>query len=234
MGRIAIIPVRSGSKGIKDKNIRKLNGKPLVAYSIECAIESGKYDRIFVSTDSPHYAGIAEGYGADCSFLRSREASTDGAGTWDVVREVIGEFEGKGFFYDEISLLQATSPLRDARDIVRSIDLFYEKKANAVESVTEMEYSPLQANTLPTDGCMDDFFHVGYSHLRRQELPKYYRENGAIYHFKRGLLEKEDSEMFRKGCYAYIMPRERSIDIDTELDFMVAELYMKRVGDHFQ
>lgn len=230
MGRIAIIPIRSGSKGLKDKNIRELNGKPLVAYSIESAIQSGKYDRVFVSTDSPHYADVAKVYGADCSFLRSPVTSTDKASTWDAVREVIGRFEEKGVFYDEISLLQATSPLRDAKDIINCIDLFYEKSADAVESVTEMEYSPLQANTLPADGCMDDFFREKYSHLRRQELPKYYRENGAVYHLKRNLLEKKDSEMFRKGCYAYIMPGERSIDIDTELDFMAAELYMRRMG----
>lgn len=230
MGRIAIIPVRSGSKGLKDKNIRELNGKPLVAYSIESAIQSGKYERVFVSTDSLHYADVAEAYGADCSFLRSPRTSTDGASTWDAVREVIGRFEEKGLFYDEISLLQATSPLRNVKDIINCIDLFYEKNADAVESVTEMEYSPLQTNTLPADGCMDDFFREEYSHLRRQELPKYYRENGAVYHLKRSLLEKKDSEMFRKGCYAYIMPGERSIDIDTELDFMAAELYMRRMN----
>lgn len=228
MERIAIIPARSGSKGLKDKNIRELNGKPLVAYSVECALKSGKYNKVFVSTDSGKYADIAISYGADCSFLRTPETSTDGASTWDAVREVIREFEKRGIFYDEISLLQATSPLRDVSDIVNCIEFFYAMGAEAVETVTEMEHSPLQANVLPEDRCMDNFFHKKYSHLSRQELPKYYRENGAIYHFKRCMLEKEDSEMFRKGCYAYIMPAERSIDIDTELDFMVAELYMKK------
>lgn len=227
MRRIAIIPIRSGSKGLKDKNIRKLDGKPLVAYSIESAIQSAKFERVFVSTDSLYYADIAEACGADCSFLRSQETSTDGASTWDVVREVIGRFERQGFFYDEISLLQATSPLRDIRDITNCIELFYAKEADAVESVTEMNYSPLQANMLPEDGCMDNFFNREYSHLPRQVLPKYYRENGAVYHIKRSILGKKDNEMFRRGCYAYIMPKERSIDIDTELDFMVAELYMK-------
>lgn len=227
MSRIAIIPIRSGSKGLRDKNIRRLNGKPLVAYSIECAIRSGKYEKVFVSTDSQIYADIAKIYGADCSFLRAAETSTDGASTWDVVREVIRKFEGEEFFYDEISLLQATSPLRNVSDIINCIELFYTKDADAVESVTEMEYSPLQANVLPEDGSMDNFFSKEYSHLPRQALPKYYRENGAVYHFKRRILEREDSEMFRRGCYAYIMPKERSIDIDTELDFIAAELYLK-------
>lgn len=120
--------------------------------------------------------------------------------------------------------------MRSAIDVINCIDLFHERKANAVESVTEMEYSPLQANVLPADGCMNNFFRKEYGHLRRQELPKYYRENGAVYHLKRELLEKRDSEMFNEGCYAYIMPEERSIDIDTELDFLVAELYLRRIG----
>lgn len=228
MNRIAIIPARSGSKGLKDKNIRELNGKPLMAYSIECAIQSGRYDRVFVSTDSPRYAEIAVSYGADCLFLRSAELSTDDAGSWDVVREVIRKFEERRVFYDEISLLQATSPLRDAKDIINCIDFFYEKNAEAVDSVTETEHSPLQSNTLPGDRCMDGFFDGKYGHLPRQALPKYYRENGAIYHLKRNVLEKGDREMFMQGCYAYVMPKERSIDIDSEMDFMLAELYMRK------
>ena len=96
MGKIAIIPVRSGSKGLKDKNIRELNGKPLVAYSIESAIQSGKYERVFVSTDSPHYADIAKAYGADCSFLRSPGTSTDGASTWVCPVCVRGRLRGAG------------------------------------------------------------------------------------------------------------------------------------------
>lgn len=227
MNRIAIIPIRSGSKGLKDKNIRELNGKPLVAYSIECAIQSEAFERVFVSTDSQYYADIARTYGADCSFLRSMETSTDSASTWDAVREVIRHFEGKRIFFDEISLLQATSPLRNVSDVTKSIELFYTKHADAVESVTEMDHSPLWANILPEDGCMDNFFDEKFGHLPRQALPKYYRINGAIYHIKRSILDKKDHEMFRKKCYAYIMPKERSIDIDTEFDFMLAELYMK-------
>lgn len=227
MNRIAIIPIRSGSKGLKDKNIRELNGKPLVAYSIECAIQSGAFKKVFVSTDSERYANIARAYGADCSFLRSSKTSTDSASTWDVVREVIRHFEGKRIFFDEISLLQATSPLRNVDDVIKSIELFYTKDADAVQSVTEMEHSPLWVNTLPEDGCMDNFCNKKYGHLPRQALPQYYRINGAIYHIKRSILDKEDYEMFRKKCYAYIMPRERSVDIDTEFDFMLTELYMK-------
>lgn len=127
MKRIAIIPARSGSKGLKDKNIKMLCGKPLISYSIECAIQSGKFDKVFVSTDSQKYADIATEYGADASFLRSEETSTDSAGSWDVVREVIQKFESLGEHFDEIALLQATSPLRLPEDITNAFSILDRK-----------------------------------------------------------------------------------------------------------
>lgn len=225
MGSIAIITARSSSKGLPDKNIRELCGKPLLAYSIECAISSGRFDKVFVSTDSEKYAEIAERFGADASFLRSEETSSDPAGSWDVVREVVYKLEEKGEFYDDIMLLQPTSPLRTVSDIRDSFALMEEKGANAVVSVCEMEHSPLWSNTLEEDLCMDDFRRENYCDIRRQDLPKYYRLNGAIYLVNRK--ELEQSKMLRHKCYAYIMPTERSIDIDTAFDFKIAECYMQ-------
>lgn len=224
MKNIAIIPARSGSKGLPNKNIRNLNGKPLLAYSIECAIESNMFDKVFVSTDSSDYANIAMQYGADASFLRSKEMSTDCANTWDAVREVLDNFESVGQFYDNIMLLQPTSPLRTAEDIMNAFELFVDKKANAVESVVEMEHSPIWSNVLPEDGNMDCFEKEEYKHVPRQELPVYYRLNGAIYLLKRSELDKEN--MFSDKCYAYIMPQDRSIDIDTEFDFKYCEILL--------
>ena len=225
VGRIAIIPARSGSKGLPDKNIKLLCGKPLIAYSIEAAKDSGLFDTVFVSTDSGRYAQIAKQYGADASFLRSSENSGDRAGSWDVVREVIQVFEEKGKHFSEIMLLQPTSPLRTVADIQNSIALLHEKRGNAIISVTEMDHSPLWSNTLPEDGRMDDFENERYANLPRQALPTYYRYNGAIYLLKTEELYR--NKMFRQNCFAYIMPRDRSIDIDTELDFRIAELMMK-------
>ena len=224
--RIAIIPARSGSKGLPDKNIRPLCGKPLMAYSIEAAVNSGMFAKVFVSTDSDRYAEIAKEYGADASFLRSQENSNDHASSWDAVKEVIRTFESKGESFDEIMLLQPTSPLRNADDISESIRIMTEKKAKAVESVTEMEHTPLWSNTLPQDGCMDDFENPEWMNIPRQELPKYYRLNGAIY-----LVVKQElfsDEMFQNKCFAYIMPNERSVDIDSELDFELAEILLKK------
>ncbi len=224
--RIAIIPARSGSKGMRDKNIKLLNGKPLLAYTIEAAIKSEAFEIVFVSTDSPKYEEIANEFGADVHFLRSEYNSSDEASSWDVVREVIQRFEEEGKIFDEIMLLQPTSPLRTFEDIRKAIRVMSEKQAKAVESLTEMDHSPLWANTLPEDGNMDEFFNK-YSSMPRQALPKYYRENGAIYLIKRELLDRADEEILSSNCYAYVMPRERSIDIDEELDFRIAEVMMK-------
>ena len=225
MERIAIIPARSGSKGLKDKNILPLNGRPLMAWTIDCALRSGQFSEVFVSTDSREYAEIAERFGADASFLRSERNSSDTAGSWDAVREVLGHFEARGRRFDEVMLLQVTSPLRTPEDIERSVALLHARDANAVLSVTETEHSPLWCNTLPEDGRMDNFIDERYEGTPRQLLPRFYRLNGAIYLLRRG--ELDEARMFRNRCYAYVMPQERSIDIDTAWDLKLAEFYMR-------
>lgn len=221
MKNLAIITARSGSKGLKDKNVRELDGKPLIAYSIEVAINSKQFDEVVVSTDSEKYADISRKFGASVPFLRSPATSTDTADSWDVVREVVDNLMREDKIYDTIMLLQPTSPLRSVGDVINSFDLMKEKNANAILSVTEMEHSPIWSNVLPDDGCMDNFRNKKYAGLPRQQLPIYYRINGAIYLVKRKELYK--TEMFCDRCYAYIMPKERSVDIDTLADFKLAE-----------
>lgn len=225
MKRLAIIPARSGSKGLKDKNIKDFCGKPLIYYSIRAALESQMFDKVFVSTDSPYYAKIAESFGADASFLRSKEMASDTASTWDVVREVLAEFDKRGNNYDQIMVLQATSPLRTSKDIIEAVSLFNEKNANAVVSLAEVDHSPLWCNTLPPDHSMENFNNSRYANLPRQKLPTFYRYNGAIYLINRK--ELNEPQMFRHHSFAYIMPKERSIDIDSEMDFRIGELFMK-------
>lgn len=226
MSNIAIIPARSGSKGLKDKNIKDLNGIPLIAYSIKCALDSGMFDCVFVSTDSIEYAKIAEEYGANANFLRSEKNSSDKAGSWDVVREVLEQFEKEGQVFDKIMLLQPTSPLRTVEDIRSSFEMMRTKSANAIVSVAEMEHSPLWCNVLPDDLSMEKFYNDMAINMPRQELPKYYRLNGAIYLLKKQELQKV--KMFREKCYAYIMPIDRSIDIDTEFDFKMAQILLNQ------
>ena len=229
MTSIAIIPARSGSKGLPDKNIKLLHDKPLLAYSIEAAEKSGLFDCIHVSTDSERYEQIAREYGADVPFLRNEELSGDTAGSWDVVRWVLRQYAARGQRFDIVTLLQPTSPLREAEDIKQAYHLFEEKAADAVVSVCEMDHSPLWSNTLPEDGRMDGFLDQ-VADAGRQQLPTYYRINGAIYMLRTALLAEGAPGLYREGTYAYVMPKERSVDIDDALDFAIAETILKMRG----
>ena len=137
MNNIAIISARSGSKGLPDKNIKELSGKPLMAYSIEAAIQSECFDDVMVSTDSEKYAEIARMYGAEVPFMRSEVTSSDTASSWDVVEEVLQGYEKMGKIFDTICLLQPTSPMRTSGDIKAAYSLYKEKDAIAVLSMTE-------------------------------------------------------------------------------------------------
>lgn len=221
MKNLAVIPARSGSKGLPGKNILLLEGKPLLAWSIETAIASGMFGTIHVSTDSEQYAEIARRYGADVPFLRSAETSTDTATSWSVVLEVLKNYSRMGKTFDTVTLLQPTSPLRTIADIRAAFHIMEERKATAVVSVCEMDHSPLWCNTLPEDRCMDGFLDkAGYA--SRQELQPYYRINGAIYLLSVKELLKQGSLIYDQGSFAYIMPKERSVDIDEPLDFIIA------------
>lgn len=222
MHNLAVIPARSGSKGLKDKNIKELKGKPLLAYSIEAAIQSGIFDEIHVSTDSQEYADIAQEYGAKVPFLRSMELSSDSASTWEAMKYVLQQYERLGKTYDTITVLQPTSPLRTSDDICGAFQFFENKHANMISSVCEMEHSPLWSNTLPDDLSMREFEDEKTASLPRQQLPIYYRENGAIYILKTDYLCKAKN-IYYDNCYAYIMDRMHSVDIDSEMDFMMAK-----------
>ncbi|MDD6169428.1 MAG: acylneuraminate cytidylyltransferase family protein [Lachnospiraceae bacterium] len=226
MKNIAIIPARSGSKGLKNKNIKLLNGKPLLAYTVEAALQSGLFDCVHVSTDSEEYADIAREFGADVPFLREAELASDTSNTWDALRFVIKEYEELGQKFDTVCLLQPTSPLRDATDIKNAYQIFEKKKAESVISVCETEHSPLLCNTLKESGSMKGFIDmkkVG----RRQELSTYYRLNGAIYIQTVDLL-MQGGDLYGDKSYAYVMEKEHSVDIDDEMDFMFAEVMIKR------
>lgn len=226
MRNIAVIPARSGSKGLKDKNIKELCGKPLLAYSVEAALQSGVFDKVHVSTDSAQYQEIALQYGADVPFLRSAEMSSDTASTWDAMRFVLNEYRQRGEEFDMITVLQPTSPLRTAEDITGAYAFYMDKKANMISTVCEMEHSPLWSNVLPEDLSMENFEDEKLAFLPRQELPTYYRENGAIYMLKTAHLFSQ-TNIYKDKCYAYIMSGSHSVDIDTELDFLIAETILK-------
>lgn len=221
MKNLAIIPARSGSKGLKDKNIKDFLGKPLVAYTIESAIQSKQFDEVMVSTDSRKYALIAEEFGARVPFLRSEKTSSDTASSIEMIDEVLENYKNRGKEFDSFCLLQPTSPLRDADDIRKAYELFCQKAEFAVVSVCETEHSPLLCGTLPKNHEFINFINPN-NLKRRQDNEKYYRLNGAIYIVNTKEYEKEKF-FYRKGSFAYIMPQCKSIDIDTEIDFRLAE-----------
>ena len=224
---LGLIPARGGSKGLPRKNIRPLLGKPLVVWTIEQALASKYLDRVVVSTDDEEITDVAKRYGAEVPFLRPKKFATYGAKGIDVVLHAIRWMEEHSEYYDLLVLLQPTSPLRTSEDIDRAIEQLFSKKAQAVVSMCETEHHPYWSNTLPEDGCMRDFIRVDFVHKNRQELPVFYRLNGAIYLAYWNYL-KVQASFFGNETFAYIMPQERSMDIDSEMDLEFAELAMRK------
>ncbi len=222
MKHLAVIPARSGSKGLPDKNIRLLGGLPLLAHSIICAQKAALFDEIFVSTDSSTYGDIALQYGASVPFLRAPQLATDTASTLDVMRDTLAQYRAMGRDFDTLAILQPTSPLRLPADLQGAFRLFKEKNANAVVSVCKPAHSPLWCGQLPDDLSLDRFLSDKVKTMPRQKMPAFYQVNGAVYIIRSAYIE-ESSDLYAPGCFAYIMPKERSLDIDDELDFWMAE-----------
>jgi len=225
---LAIIPARSGSKRLPRKNILDLAGKPLIAWTIEAALESIYIDRVVVSTDNDEVASISKKYGADVPFMRPAELALDETTSIDTVLHTIKALESLGDKYDVMILLQPTSPLREVSDIDNCIFQFDKRGDKSVVSVCETAHSPLWANTLPEDHSMDDFLSDEVNNCRSQDFPVYYRLNGALYVvcIKTLLTMRKPTLLLKENCSAYIMPQERSIDVDTKLDLLYASSYI--------
>lgn len=221
MKNLAVIPARSGSKGLKDKNIRPLKGLPLMVYSIQAAQESTMFEEIMVSTDSKKYAEIAIAYGASVPFLRSQELSGDWAGSWEVIKEVVINYKNEGREFDTVCLLQPTSPLRTSEDIIKGYEMLDEKGADAITSVCETSHPPVWSTLLSDDLSLKEFRKQAKD-IPRQKLQKYYRINGALY-IRKVIYANEKIKILIDEEYAYIMDKRRSVDIDTIDDFAYAE-----------
>lgn len=225
---LAVIPARGGSKGVPGKNIKELAGKPLIAYTIEAAIVSNIFEKVIVSTDDEKIAKIAMEYGADIPFMRPREISGDLVSSDDVILHAISFYHQKGIEYKEVCKLQPTSPLRKSKHLQEAYQLFREKEADFLVSVCECEHSPLWAGTIGKDLRLDEFIPEKVKRACRQDLPIYYRLNGAIYMAKTQSF-CQNNNFLGKNSVAYIMNQEDSIDIDNELDFKMAEMIKGRL-----
>ncbi|MDD2714818.1 MAG: acylneuraminate cytidylyltransferase family protein [Candidatus Wallbacteria bacterium] len=219
---LAVIPARGGSIGLPGKNIRLLSGKPLIVWTIEAALASKVITKLVVSTDDKKIADIGKKYGAEIPFLRPANLATDEATTADVLIHAYKYFSNCGEKYTHIMLLQPTSPLRAYEDIVGSVNWLNKKNAQAVVSVCEAEHHPYWSNTLPSDWSMINFIKPECHNRNRQQLPPCYRINGAVYIAEWNYFYANRG-FFGDSTFAYLMPRERSVDIDSLIDFLLAE-----------
>lgn len=219
---IAVIPARGGSKRMPGKNLLELGGKPLIVWTIEAALGSGCFDEVVVSTDDPEIAAVARSIGATVPFIRPAEISTDTAASIDVVRHALSWFEAKGREYETVTLLQPTSPLRTAGHIREAFDQFVRKNANTVVSMCASEHPLEWYGELEADDSIDRFCSR-QPFRRSQDYPLRYRLNGAIYITRRRIVAEYGSFFAPSGNFAYIMNAMDSIDIDTRVDFLIAE-----------
>jgi len=227
---LAIIPARGGSKGLPRKNIKPLLGKPLIVYTIEAAKASKYINRIIVSTEDTKIAEISEKYGIEVIF-RPEELAKDDTPLVDVVIHVLEVLKKKEKYEpDIVILLQPTSPLRSSSDIDHALEIFLENKKSrnclSLVSVTEVKPSVFWALKIEK-GYLRPVFNLKYLNMIRQVFPKIYKPNGALYITTPEVIYKYKT-FYTEKTIAYIMPPEKSIDIDTELDFLLAELLMKR------
>ncbi len=221
---LAIIPARSGSKGIIDKNIREINHKPLMAYTVEACKRSGIFDDIVVSTDSVTYAEIAERFGASVPFFRPKELATDQASSNDVILHVINGLGQLGKDFDCFMLLQPTSPLRNEIHMMESADILLENDADSVVSICKSDSHSYLTVELTEEGRLKALFS-DKKQVRRQDIPPKYRINGAIYLTLTSYFMKHKS-FYEGKTLPYLMSAFDSIDIDDDFQLKIAELLL--------
>lgn len=224
---LAVIPARSGSKSVKDKNIRPLGGRPLMVWSIKAGLACKQIDKVVVSTDSDKYTQLAKFYGAE-TIVRPAELATDETAMEPVLKHALEEIEKKGEKVETLVLLDPTSPFRLVNDIAQCLDLLNKPETESVVTVCEVDHNPYFVM-----GKVDEeqYFHYPLIKLEkpiflRQNAPKVYRLNACVYAIKRKLVLQE--KRFTTKTRAVIMPIIRSSHIDSPEDFLFAEFLLSR------
>lgn len=218
---LGVIPARGGSKGVPRKNIRIVGGKPLIAWTIEQAQKSRYIDRLIVSSEDPEIIRVAQQWGCEAPFVRPKELAADNtpgiAPVFDALDRVAG--------YEWVVLLQPTSPLRAVSDIDGCLELCAARKANSCVSVSATNHHPYLVYALNPDGYLKPYVKTLEPVARRQELPAAYVLNGAVYAALCSWL-RNMKEFVNDETVGFVMPSERSLDIDTPLDIEIAELLL--------
>lgn len=213
------------------KNIKPLNGKPLIVYTIEAALASDYISDVILSTDSNEIADVARKAGATIPFMRPPELAEDNSKAIDVYIYTIESLKKKrSADISNFIVLQPTSPLRGKEEIDSAIRMFRKKKADSVISVTEASHPPVWAKKINNEGVLQDYFPEYSSNLNRQEIETAYMPNGAIFIFDYQKLKSGYKYYFNK-TYPYIMSKEKSVDIDTQFDFDFAEYLLSNRFD---
>lgn len=224
---LAIIPARGGSKGIYRKNISIVGGKPLLAWTVVEALSAKCIDRVVVSTDDDETARIALQLGAEVPFLRPHDLSGDRSLGIDVAYHALEWLEVKeGYFCDYIVYLQPTSPLRTAQDIESAFQMALDRSAEAVISVTPAVQHLYLLRWIDESGCLMELAERPEKDVQRQMLPDLFSLNGAIYLVSSESLHRKRS-WYPERTYAYVMPNERSLDVDTSWDLYLADLILR-------
>tara|TARA_B100000029_G_scaffold514404_1_gene617080 strand:- start:1263 stop:1979 length:717 start_codon:yes stop_codon:yes gene_type:complete len=227
---LAIIPARGGSKSVPGKNIRELNGKPLIAYTIESAKKiKDKFHRIIVSTDDEKIAEISKTYGADVPFIRPSDLATDKTPTYPVLQHAVHFVENQDSInIDLIMLLQPTAPFRTTEDILNCLKLSQTSNTDSVISVVQVfSHHPILMKKIEKNRLTHFSIEEKEGTPRQLYKPPAYMRNGAIYLTKRDTLIEKNS-IWGDSITPYIMPQERSHNIDDEIDFITSELVMRK------
>ena len=229
---LGLITARGGSKGIPKKNIVNVGGKPLIAWTIEAALKSHVFDRVVVSTDNNEIASIAQKWGAEVPFTRPDRLAKDDSPHADVLIHAINWLQEKEDYLPEfLMLLQPTSPLRTSQDIDKSFQLAIDRKADCVISVQETLSHPYSVMQVTEDQKLSEFLMSSEdpeSYQRRQARPKFYSLNGAIFIFKVDAL-LTNKNTYPDLTFTYVMPQERSLDVDTSWDLHIANLVLNHL-----
>ncbi len=222
---LCIIPARGGSKGIPRKNIIEIDGKPLVAYSIECAKESRYIDSVVVSTDDEEIAAVSKAWGAEVPFLRPKELAHDTSKTIEAVLFTVNELQKRTCIFDILVLLQPTQPLRTAVQVDEAIRLFMEKQEDVVSLSAVSEHPILMRKLDETTQNVKPLLSQN-STVRRQDMETFFIVNGAIY--VNGIHNLSKDTSFNDNPIGYVMNESVTVDIDDELDLMWARFLMNK------
>jgi CMP-N-acetylneuraminic acid synthetase len=223
---LAIIPARGGSKRLPRKNILPLAGKPLIAWTIEAAIDSKIFDDVMVNTDDQEIAEIAAEYGAVVPFIRPDSLASDTATSLDMIKHTLQWYRNKGIFHTDVVLLQPTSPLRTSEAIIEAWKLYIKVSAESVVSICLVEHPIQWTYRMNIDYTIESMFED--KDQRSQDYEKNYRLNGAVYIIKASTILERGEIISSKKNYGYLMSQESSVDIDSDIDFQFASFLLQK------